>query len=76
MENRARRLALGLYLPLVMCLLVAGLYSSSLRNPFLEDDRSIITANPDVVEPGGWAKLWHHHERLANLTGLASIDLW
>ncbi len=70
MQERARTLAIAIYLPLVMALLVAGLYSNALRNPFLDDDRTIIIANPDVVESGRWLDLWQHHERFGQTDGL------
>ncbi len=69
MQERARTLAIAIYLPLVMALLVAGLYSNALRNPFLDDDRTIIITNPDVTEPARWLDLWQHHERLGQADG-------
>ncbi len=48
------------FFPVLMVVLVAGLYVSSLDNPFMLDDIAVIVNNPDVVEPGGMGSLWLH----------------
>jgi protein O-mannosyl-transferase len=44
--------------PLLLLLLIFVAYAPVLRNGFVWDDNTHITANPLNVEPGGFARIW------------------